>query len=457
MPPHNLDAERSLLGGILLDGTALVEVRPLVLPDDFYREAHRRLFAAMCGLSDRNEPVDRVTVKAELVRAGWLEDIGEDFIDLLDKYVPTAANLTYYAKIVSDKSLVRRVIETAGVVSRLGYEQHEEAGAFADQCEARFYALRRTDSGKGFTKARDLVTTAFKEIEARGEHDTTLTGAPSGLTELDEKTGGFQEGHLVIIAARPSAGKTSLLGDILRSVCKLGGGAGMFSLEMPKAELIERFLSGEGRVDSTHIRTGQLRGPEWERLAQAAGHVADWHLYIDDTARTILEIRALARRLAAKLSAQGQTLRIIGVDYLQLMHGTGREESREQVVSNVSRELKALAKELSIPIIALSQLNRELEKRPNKRPQLSDLRESGALEQDADEVIFVYRGVLYGDKEMGDDEADLVVGKQRNGPLGDVRVKFVKEYSSFRDRPVHEQARQLRLDEPPPLTDEDRP
>ena len=383
VPPHNLDAEKSLLGGVLLDSQAFTEVVEIVRAEEFYRDAHRKVFEAMSALFGKGQPIDRITVKDELTALGAFDAVGGDeFIDLLDKIVPTAANLAYYAKIIHEKALARRLIEAASTIAQLGYEQHGDVGEFADECERRIFAVTEQRNAVSFIHVKPIIAATFKTIEALYERQEEITGIPTGFADLDRMTSGFQPGDLVILAARPSMGKTSLCLNLATHVGCRGQyqkkrcGVGIFSLEMPKEQLVMRMLASEARVDSQRIRTGKLIESDWAKLAQAAGVLADANIHIDDTpAVSVLELRAKCRRLYAKYEESDQPIRLIIVDYLQLMRGNERVDSREQQISEISRSLKALAKELGIPVLALSQLNRSLEKRPDKRPLMSDLRE----------------------------------------------------------------------------------
>ena len=440
VPPHNLDAERSLLGGILLDSQAFPEVVELLRADEFYRDAHRKVYEAMCSLFSKSQPIDRITVKDELTALGAFESIGGDeFIDLLDQVVPTAANLGWYAKIIHDKALARRLIEAASAIAQLGYEQHGEVGDFADECERRIFAVTEQRNTVSFEQVKPVIARVFKNIEALYERQEEITGVPTGFADLDRLTSGFQPGDLVILAARPSMGKTAFCLNIATHVGCRGQferkrcGVGLFSLEMPKEQLVMRMLASEARVDSQRIRTGKLIESDWAKLAQAAGVLADANIHIDDTpAVSALELRAKCRRLYARYENTDQPIRMIVVDYLQLMRGNERIDSREQQISEISRSLKALAKELGIPVVALSQLNRSLEKRPDKRPMMSDLRESGAIEQDADTIMFIYREEVY-EKEKEDVKgvAEIIIGKQRNGPIGTAALAFIHENTRF--------------------------
>ena len=438
--PHNLDAERSLLGGILLDSQAFSDIVEAVKAEEFYREAHRKVFEAMSALFSRSMPIDRITVKDELTAMGSFDSVGGDeFIDLLDKTVPTAANLGYYAKIVHDKSLSRRLIEAASSIAQLGYDQHGDVADFADECERRIFQVTEQRSTVSFVHVKPIIAAAFKTIESLYERQEEITGVGTGFADLDRLTSGFQPGDLVILAARPSMGKTAFCLNIATHVgCRAQYqgkrcGVGLFSLEMPKEQLVMRMLASEARVDSQRIRTGKLIESDWAKLAVAAGVLADTNIHIDDTASvSALELRAKCRRLFAKFENTDQPIRLIIIDYLQLMKGNERIDSREQQISEISRSLKGLAKELGIPVMALSQLNRSLEKRPDKRPMMSDLRESGAIEQDADTIMFIYREEVY-EKEKEDVKgvAEIIIGKQRNGPIGTANLAFIHEHTRF--------------------------
>jgi replicative DNA helicase len=440
VPPQNLDAERSLLGGVLLDNQALDDVLAIVKAEDFYRETHRRIFESMQALAARSEPIDRITVKNELTQQGVFAAVGgDDFIDLLDKLVPSASNLAYYAQIVRDKAIQRRLIEAAHAIAAAGYEQQGAVGEFVDEAERKIFAITEEKAQTAFTPVKEVVKTAFKLIQQLYERQEVITGFATGFADLDNLTSGFQPGDLVVLAARPSMGKTAFCLNIATHVgcrAKFNGkkcGVAIFSLEMPKEQLVMRMLASEARVDSQRLRTGRLIESDWGKLAHAAGVLADANIHIDDSpALSALELRAKSRRLASKFSASDAPLGLIVIDYLQLMRGNERIDSREQQISEISRSLKGLAKELKVPVLALSQLNRSLEKRPDKRPQLSDLRESGAIEQDADTICFIYREEVYEkEKQEVKGVAEIIVGKQRNGPIGTTTVAFLHEFTRF--------------------------
>ena len=440
VPPHSLDAERSVLGGILLDNQAINDLLEVLKAEDFYREAHRKIYEAMCALYAKSEPIDRVTVKDALRAQGALEAIGgESFIDLLDTVVPSASNLLYYGTIVHEKALARRLIEAAHAISSQGYEGGGAVGDLLDDAERRIFAVTEQKAQSAFTHVREVVKSAFKTIESLYERQEEITGVATGFADLDRMTSGFQPGDLVILAARPSMGKTAFCLNIATHVgCRATFkgkrlSVGVFSLEMPKEQLVMRMLASEARVDAQRMRTGRLIESDWAKLAKAAGELAEAGIHIDDSpAVSALELRAKSRRLASRCSSSEAPLGCIIIDYLQLMRGNERIDSREQQISEISRSLKALAKELMIPVIALSQLNRSLEKRPDKRPLMSDLRESGAIEQDADTILFLFREEVY-EKEKEDVKgvAEVIIGKQRNGPIGTAAVAFLHEFTRF--------------------------
>ena len=464
IPPHSDDAERSVLGGILLDSKALDEVLETCKPQDFYRSAHAKTLEAMAALGARSEPIDRVTVKAELVTRGVFASIGgDDFIDLLDLVVPVSTNIVFYARIVADMALRRRVIEIAQNIAREGYEPDGTAREFAERAEVRLFEAAASVQRAGFVSAASQVTALQRSIAASYERNTGLTGAPSGMEALDELTCGYQPGDLVIVAARPSMGKSAMAMDAARAIARAsaptGGTVAFFSLEMPTMQQMYRLAAAEARVDLSKMRSGKLDDRDFERLVAAFGTIGGLPIEIDDTARTLTEIRASARRLSARQAGSDAPLRAVIIDYLQLMdHGAGEHEREDQAIGRTTKGLKALAKQLQLPVILLSQLNRSVEQRPDKRPRMADLRESGNIEQDADLILFPYRGEVYGDRDCPEGEADIIIGKQRNGPTGAARVAFLKPYTSFVDLGMAGRNKQSRLfSGPPPHTDEDSP
>ncbi|MBN1962857.1 MAG: replicative DNA helicase [Deltaproteobacteria bacterium] len=428
LPPQDLDAERSVLGAMMLDGGAASEVISLVTADDFYRVNHARIFEAMQALFERNEPIDEVTTIAQLRHMAQLDVAGgASYVAALTESVPTAANAIHYANIVRDNSLSRRLITAATAIAGQGYEGGE-IELLLDQAEAKIFEITRAREHRGFTPLKEAVKTAFKHIETLYERKEAVTGIPTGFVDLDRVTSGFQPSDLIIIAGRPSMGKTAFALNVgLNAAVRAQTPVAIFSLEMSKEQLVMRMLCAEARIDSQRLRGGFLKDSDWPKLAKAAGILAEAPVYLDDTgAIGILEMRAKARRLQAE-----KGLGLIIVDYLQLMRGRAGNEGREREISEISRGLKALAKELAVPVVALSQLNRSLEQRQDKHPMLSDLRESGAIEQDADVICFVYRDEYYNTESADKGIAEIIVGKQRNGPTDIVKLRFFKEYTRF--------------------------
>jgi replicative DNA helicase len=434
-PPYSLEAEMSVLGGMFIDPDAVVKAIEVVDDSMFFREGHRRLYRAMIRLWEQGEVIDSVTLSEQLKNAGDYDAIGGAayLAQLLDA-VPTAANIEYHAKIVREKALLRRLIEAATSIIQATYDSGGEVEALLDDAEQKIFQIAQSNDRKGFVWIKELLWPAMEQIELLSQSSSAITGVPTGFADLDEKTAGFQRGDLIIVAARPSMGKTAFTLNIAQHAA-IGAhrAVAFFSLEMSKESLVQRMLTSEARVDAGRVRTGRLRDDDYPRLAQAAGLLNTAPIYVDDTAGiSILEMRAKARRL----KADRPDLAMIVVDYLQLMQGNGKSESRQQEVSEVSRGLKALAKELDLPVVALSQLSRAVESRPDKRPMMSDLRESGALEQDADLIMFLYRPEYYlgpTDKDGNSLEgrAELIIGKQRNGATGTVQLMFHKEYTRF--------------------------
>jgi replicative DNA helicase len=434
-PPYSLEAEMSVLGGMFIDPNAVVKAIELIDDSMFFRESHRRLFRAMVRLWQQGEVVDGVTLSEQLKTSGDYEAVGgAPYLAQLLDAVPTAANIEYHARIVREKALLRRLIEAATSIIQTTYEAGGDVELLLDSAEQKIFEIAQTHERKGFVWIKELLWPAMEQIELLSQNSSPITGVPTGFPDLDEKTAGFQRGDLVIVAARPSMGKTAFTLNIAQHAAIAAHKAvAFFSLEMSKEALVQRMLTAEARVDASRVRTGRLRDDDYPRLAQAAGLLNTAPIYVDDTAAiSILEMRAKARRL----KADRPDLALIVVDYLQLMQGNGKTENRQQEVSEVSRGLKALAKELDVPVVALSQLSRAVESRPDKRPMMSDLRESGALEQDADLIMFLYRPEYYHgptDKDGNSLEgrAELIIGKQRNGATGTVQLVFHKEFTRF--------------------------
>ena len=433
VPPQHLEAEEFVLGAILLDNQALNKVLEVLSPTAWYREAHRKIFQAMVDLSETNEAIDQITVCERLRRKNELEQVGgAAYLAQLVAQVPTAANVRHHAKIVQEKALLRNPIMVATDIVASGYQDTEKVDDLIDQAERKIFELAERRMRQSFIPVKHIVKGAFEMIERLYEKKERVTGVPTGFKELDEMTAGLQPSDLIIVAGRPSMGKTALaLSMAQHAAIQKHLTVAVFSLEMSKEQLVLRMLCSEARVDSHKLRSGFLGRADWPLLTAAAGRLADAPIYIDDTpAMTVLEMRAKARRLMA----ERQGLGLVIVDYLQLMRGRGGSDNREQEISDISRSLKALAKELSVPVIALSQLSRAVETRGgDKRPQLADLRESGAIEQDADVVMFVFREEVYRQTEDNRGLAEILVRKQRNGPIGDVRMAFLDRYTRFED------------------------
>jgi replicative DNA helicase len=432
--PHNLEAEKSVLGAILVHNDAFNHAAELIDARDFFRDAHRRIFDRMIALSERGDAIDFVTLKEELGRAGELEEVGGPaYIASLTDGVPRSANVEYYARIVKEKSTLRNLIHSANRIVTDAYEAEQEADLLLDEAERAIFAIAEDRIRAGFVPLRDLVQGSFATIEKLQQHKGMVTGVPTGFVDLDQITSGLQPSDLILIAARPSMGKTSFALNIAQHIgTQTDMTVGVFSLEMAKEQLFMRLLTSEARIDAHRFRTGYLTEKDYGRLSHALGTLAEARVYIDDTASIgVLEMRAKARRLKAE-----HGLNLLVIDYIQLMQGRGRFESRQQELASISRSLKGLAKELNVPIVALSQLSRAPETRADHRPQLSDLRESGALEQDADVVLFIYRDEQYRDDDGQPNQemegvAEIIVGKQRNGPTGTIKLAFIKEHTRF--------------------------
>jgi replicative DNA helicase len=445
-PPFSIEAEMSVLGGMLIDQNAIVRSIEIIDETMFYREAHRRLYRAMVRLWETGGAIEPVTLAEHLRSAGDFDTVGGTaYLAQLWDYVPTAANLEYHAKIVREKALLRRLIDTATTIIQDTYTLQGDVDKLLDEAEQRIFEIAQTHERRGFVWIKELLWPAMEQIEILSQTGSAITGVPTGFNDLDHITAGFQKGDLVIVAARPSMGKTALTLNIAQHAA-IGAqkAVAFFSLEMSKEALVQRMLTSEARVDASRVRTGRLRDDDYPRLAQAAGLLNTAPVYIDDTAGiSILEMRAKARRL----KADRPDLALVIVDYLQLMSTGTRMENRQQEVSEISRGLKALAKELEVPVVALSQLSRAVESRPDKRPMMSDLRESGAIEQDADLIMFLFRPEYYFgpvDKDGNNLEgrAEVIIGKQRNGATGTVPLMFHKEFTRF-------ESFSYRSDEPP--------
>jgi replicative DNA helicase len=442
--PHNLEAERALLGSILLDNGALNFALELLGKEDFYSEAHRLTFEKMSEISEKNRTIDLVTLSEELAKDGLLEKAGgAAYLAALTDGVPigTTAAMGEYCRIVKEKSTIRRLINASNNVLARCYEGTDDPETLIDLAQSQIFDIAEQRVQSGFANIREIVKTSFGKIDVLFDRGQRVTGIETGFEDLDNMTSGLQASELIVIAARPSLGKTALALNIAaHAAIKNRKVVGLFSLEMSKESLVIRLLCSEARIDSHKLRTGFSSREDWNRMTPALGRLSEAPLYIEDTpALSIMQIRAKARRLKAE-----KGLDLLIVDYLQLISGQGRFENRTQEVSYISRSLKSIAKELKVPVLALSQLSRAPEQRPGQRPQLSDLRESGSIEQDADVVIFIFREKKAAEAQEGEEEfvqggseTRLIIGKQRNGPTGDVPVVFLKPYAKFENK-VHE-------------------
>jgi replicative DNA helicase len=429
LPPQSLEAEVSVLGGILLENEALSRVLEVIGESDFYREAHRKIFSAILELFERSEPTDLITLSEVLKKRAAFEAVGGiEYLNSLVNSVPTAANISYYAKIIKEKSILRKLINRATEIVSQGYGDAGNVDDFLDRAEHAIFEISEDRVRPSFYPIKDIIKSSFKTIEKLYEKRQLITGVPTGFTRLDELTSGLQPSELIIVAGRPSMGKTAFALNIAQhAAVEAQVPAAVFSLEMGKEQLALRMLCSEAKVDAHRLRGGFLSESDWPKLTRAAGTLSEAPIFIDDTAGlTALEMRAKSRRLKAE-----RNLGLVIVDYLQLMRGRADSDTREQEISDISRSLKALAKELNIPVVALSQLNRRVEERGDKHPQLSDLRESGAIEQDADVIIFLYRDEVYNKSEDKKGKAEIIIGKQRNGPTASFELAFLDKYTCF--------------------------
>ncbi len=427
--PHNLEAERSILGAILINNSAFNVAAELIKGDDFYRHAHRRVFDKMIVLNERGEAIDLVTLREELSRSGDLEEVGGPaYISKLADGVPRSTNVAHYSLIVKEKSTLRNLIYAANKIVASAYGAEENADDVLDRAQQEIFSIAEDRVHVGFVPLKDLIDEGEKTIERLQDVKDSVTGVPTGFADIDEMTSGLQRSDLVIVAARPSMGKTAFALNIGMNVAAGGKQTvGIFSLEMSREQLFLRMLSTEAQVDFHRFRSGLLGASDYGRMTDAMSRMSEAAVYIDDTpAIGVLEMRAKSRLLKEK-----HGLDLLVIDYLQLMHGRGRFENRNQEISSISRSLKALAKELDVPVVALSQLSRAPEARSDKRPQLSDLRESGALEQDADVVMFLFREEMYDETAENENVAEIIIGKQRNGPTGTRKLAFLKQQTRF--------------------------
>ena len=435
LPPQAIDAEQSLLGSLMLDSHIIDEVESEIEVRDFYRSDHQKIFTAILDLSKRDEAIDVITVSEELEKSGKLKEVGGiAYLGSLAKNTPNSGNVVSYANIVRDNAILRRLIETSNdIIEKSYHPEGDKCDKILDYAEQRILEIKNQEGKhqEGFEKIDTLLAKSLDKIEELYESKDLVTGVPTGFKELDKLTTGLQGGDLVVVAGRPSMGKTTFSMNIVENaVMNKGLAAAIFSLEMPSIQIATRMLSSLGRVNSTKLRTGNLQNSDFNKLTSTMMLLKDKPIYVDDTPGiSVMEIRSRARRLAAKSE---NDLGLIVIDYLQLMQGDGQSDNRVNEISAITRGLKGLAIELDVPVIVLSQLNRSLEQRPNKRPVMSDLRESGAIEQDADLILFIYRDEVYNkDQEDNKGKAEIIIGKQRNGPIGDVALTFLGEYTRF--------------------------
>ena len=428
-PPQNISAEQAALGSMLLQEDAILHGVDILRPEDFYKKSHQIIFKCILELFEKGRGVDLVTLTEELNRVSLLEEIGGvTYLTNLINSVPTAANIEYYIKIVEEKSILRNLINSATKIISMGYEEKEDAKVLLDKAEHLVFEISQRNIKQSFVSIKELITDSYEKIEDLYHREEFITGVSSGFDEFDEITTGFQPTEFIVIAGRPAMGKTAFCMSIAQyaSISK-NTPVAIFSLEMSKSQLVQRMLFSEARIDAQNLRKGRLAEKDWAPLSNAAGRLSSAPIFIDDTAGiTCLEIKAKARRLKAQ-----HNLGLVIIDYLQLISSSGRIENRQQEISEISRSLKGLARELNVPVIAVSQLSRAVEQRIERRPRLSDLRESGAIEQDADLVVFIYREEYYKPKTEKKGIAEIIISKQRNGPTGKVELTFVKEYAKF--------------------------
>lgn len=430
VPPHDIEAEQAVLGSMLTDKDAVISAIEILKPDAFYREDNKAIYSAILSLYAKSEPIDIITVKAELVENGNFERVGGlEYLASLPERVPTTANVEKYVKIIDEKYMLRSLVSSANELVALGYDETEDVDKIMDLAEKKIYDLSQRKNSKGYTSIKDVLVESFAKLEELYNQKGKISGIPTGFADFDLKTSGLHNSDLVIVAARPAMGKSAFAINIATNVAvQAGKGVAIFNLEMSKDQVGNRILCSEAMVDSNKIRTGQVEDDDWVKLASTLGRLSEAPIFIDDTAGiSIMEIRAKCRKLKLE-----KDIGLVVIDYLQLIQGSGnRNASREQEISEISRSLKILAKELDIPVIALSQLSRSVEKRDDKRPMLSDLRESGAIEQDADIVIFLYRDDYYNEDSEKKNVAEVILAKHRGGSTGTVDLAWLPSYTKF--------------------------
>jgi replicative DNA helicase len=437
IPPNNTEAEQCVLGAILQQPGIMTKAVDIIAADDFYLDTHKTIFKSMVTLFEKNEPQDMITIINHLTSTNKLEASGGPaYVAALTDTVPLASNIIHYAKIVREKSILRQLITTTTSIASRCYDEQDDIDRLLDDVETTVFEISSSKGGSKFEALSDIMKGTFDKVTALAERKEFITGVPTGFEQFDQMTAGLQPSDLIIIAGRPSMGKTAIAMNIVQNTAMQHQvPVAVFSLEMSKHQLAMRLLCSVSKVDSNNVRTGHIRETDWPKLTRATGELTKAPIFIDDTAGiTVLEMRAKARRLKLE-----HNIGMVVVDYLQLMKGRG--ESREQEISEISRSLKAMAKELDIPVVALSQLNRSLESRTNKRPILSDLRESGAIEQDADVICFIYRDEVYNKSEdnINKGTAEFIIGKQRNGPIGMVKLSFIGKYTTFENLAVQQE------------------
>ncbi len=436
LPPQNIEAEQFILGAVLLENEALAAAIEILTPDDFYKDAHKKIFIAMLDLYEKNEPIDLITLTEQLNKKEQLEEVGgASYLSALVSLVPTAANARYHSKIIKEKATLRNLISTATGIITMSYDAEHDINELLDLAETKIFNISEKMVKQSYVHVRDVLKDTIEMVDKLYNKKELITGLPTGFIDLDEATTGFHPGDLIVIGARPGMGKTAFcLNIVTHAAIEEKRPIAVFSLEMTKEQLVLRMICAEAEVDSKAVRSGYHSKEDYRKLVNAAGRLADAPIYIDDTFNSVLDIRAKARRLKAE-----HGLAMIVIDYLQLMGGVGSHVAREQVISDISRSLKALAKDLSVPVVVISQLNRSCEMRgENKRPMVADLRESGAIEQDADTILFLYRDDYYRIKDAKKGVAELIIAKQRNGPTKTIELTFLDRYTKFKNYIDHD-------------------
>jgi replicative DNA helicase len=431
LPPQNIEAEQSVLGAVLLDNEAIAVAIEHLLPDDFYRDSHKKIFISMLELYEKNEPIDLITLTEQLNRKEQLEEVGgASYLSSIVNLVPTSANVRYHAKIVKEKAILRNLITTSTEIITSCYDAEGDVNELLDGAETKIFSISEKMVRSSYVHVKNVIKDTIELVDRLYNKKELITGLPTGFTDLDEATTGFHKGDLIVIGARPGMGKTAFCLNIVTHIGQeVKTPIAVFSLEMTKEQIVLRMLCSEAEVDSKAVRSGYHSKEDYRKLVNAAGRLADAPIYIDDTFNSILDIRAKARRLKAE-----HDLGLVVVDYLQLMSGVNTFAAREQVISDISRSLKALAKDLEVPVIVISQLNRSCEQRgENKRPIIADLRESGAIEQDADIILFLYRDDYYKSKDAREGVAELNIAKQRNGPVKTIELAFIDKFTKFKN------------------------